>query len=94
MLANIADKCQKSIILHPVVVVYELGAVRGIAFKIQKTRQLFLNALLIVSEALFAQQVAFLRLARRVANHAGCPAYQGNGFVSRQLQVFEHHNAD
>ena len=62
MLTDIADKVQERIILHPVVVVYQLRSIRRVRIEIQKLSQLLLNAILVMTKRRFIEQVTFSRL--------------------------------
>ena len=62
MLTDITDKIQERIILHPVVIVYQLGSIRCVRIEIQKLGQLLLNAILIMTKRCFIEQVTFCRL--------------------------------
>ena len=62
MLTDIADKIQERIILHPVVIVYQLGSIRRVRIEIQKLGQLLLNAILVMTKRRFIEQVTFRRL--------------------------------
>ena len=59
---DIADKIQERIILHPVVIVYQLGSIRRVRIEIQKLGQLLLNAILVMTKRCFIEQITFRRL--------------------------------
>ena len=93
MLADVADEIQETVVLHPIVVVDQFGAVRRIRVKIQKTAQLRFEAGYIVGEGLLIEQVALLGLHRRVPDHTGRTAHQRDGLMSAILEMLEYHNA-
>ncbi len=47
--ADVANKFEERKILHPVVVIHQFGGIGCIRFKIEKARQLSLNAILIMA---------------------------------------------
>ena len=49
---------------------------------------------LIAAQRLLVEQVALLRLAAGVADHAGGAANQGDGAVAAELKMFENHHPD
>ena len=91
-LANFAGKIEEGEILHPVVVVDQFGLVWCVALKVEEVCELLLDALYIVTQSLFVQQVALLTLAAWVAYHACCTADEGDGLVAAALQVAQHHH--
>ena len=93
MLAYLACEVEESEVLHPVVVVDELGLVRLVAVEVEELSHLFLNGLLIVVECLRVEQVTLLAFARRVANHTRCTAYKEVWLVATTLEVAQHHDA-
>ena len=93
MLADVADEIDEAVVLHPVVVVYELGLVGGVGIKVQETGQLGLEAGHIVGKRFFVQQVAFRAFHGRVSDHAGGTADEGDGLVAAALEVFQNHHA-
>ena len=93
MLAHLACEVEEGEVLHPVVVVDELGLVRLIAVEVEELGYLLLDGLLVVIECLRVEQVAFLALARRVANHTCCTAYEEVGLMATTLEVAQHHDA-
>ena len=90
---DFACEVKEGVVLHPVVVVHQFCRIRGIAFEVEETAELFLDACHIVAQGLLVEEVAFLAFPRGVANHSGCTSYQCQGFVSCTLQVAEHHHA-
>ena len=92
VLAHLTGEVEEGEVLHPVVVVHHLGGIGFLRFKIKELGHLGLDALLIVTQRLFVQQVTFLALARRVANHASGTSHQDDGLVAAALQMAEHHN--
>ena len=93
MFADIADELQEGELAHPVVVVDQQGGVGFLAVEVEELAQLFFDALLVVAQRGFIQQVAFLAFAGGVADHAGGAAEQGDGPVAAALQVRQHHDA-
>ena len=69
-LADVADEIQEGDSLHPVVVVHQHRRVGSVRFEIEQLGELFLDRLLVVAEGLFVEQVALLRFAAGVADHA------------------------
>ena len=92
VLADVAYKAQETEFLHPVVIVHHFGGIFP-AVEHQQFFQLLLNAVLVMTDRLLAQQVSFLRFSGGVADHAGGAADEGQWFVAGQLQVLQHHNA-
>ena len=70
MFADVTDKVQERIVLHPVVIVHELGRIRSVGIEIEEFGQLFLDTFLIVPERILVEQVSFGRFHRGVADHA------------------------
>ena len=91
--ADVARKVEELEVFHPVVVVHEFGAVRGVAFKVEEMCELFFYAAYVVCKRFLVEQVAFLAFSRGVAYHAGGPADERNGLVAGALQVAQHHDA-
>ena len=87
MLAHLAGKVEERKVLHPVVVVHHQGRILILALEVQELGHLCLDALLVVAQRLVVQQVALLRLAAGVANHACGTADQNDGPVAAALQV-------
>ena len=94
VLADVSDEVEEGVILHPVVVVDQLGGVGRVGVKVEELGQLTLDALLVVSEGGFVEEVAFGRFHRGVTDHAGGAANKGDGPMSSALEVTEHHHAD
>ena len=92
MLADVADKVEEGELAHPVVVVDEDGGVGGGAVEVEELAELLADALLVVTEGVGVEEVAFLRFAGGVADHAGGAAEQHDGAVAALLQVLEHHH--
>ena len=78
-LADVADEIQEGDSLHPVVVVHQHRRVGSVRFEIEQLGELFLDRLLVVAEGLFIEQVALLRFAAGVADHARRAAHQSDG---------------
>ena len=91
-LADFACEVEEGEVLHPVVVVDELSAVGCVALEVEEVCQLLLDALHVVAQRFFVQQVALLTLSAGVANHAGSSAHEGDGLVATALQVSQHHH--
>ena len=72
--AYIAREIKESVVLHPVVVVHQLGCIGFVAVEIQEVLQLLTDARYVMAQRLFRQQVARGGLAARVADHTGCTA--------------------
>ena len=94
MLADIADEVDEAVVLHPVVVVHEFGLVGGVGFEVQEAGELRLDAGDVVVQGGLVQEVALRRLHRRVADHAGGAAHEGDGFVAAALEMLQDHHAD
>ena len=94
MLADVTDEVDERVVLHPVVIVHEFGLVRRVGLEIQEAGQLGLEAGDVVGEGLLVQEVALRRFHRRVADHAGGSAHQGEGLVAAALEMLEDHHAD
>ena len=92
-LADVACEVEEGEVLHPVVVVDELGGIGRIAVEVEEARQLLADAGHVVAQRGLVQQVALLALAAGVANHAGGAAQQGDGLVAAALQMAQHHDA-
>ena len=91
--ADVACKVEELEVFHPVVVVHEFGAVRGVAFKVEEMCELFFYAAYVVCKRFLVEQVAFLAFSRGVANHSRSSSHEGYGFVAGALQVAQHHDA-
>ena len=92
-LADVADEVEERELLHPVVVVHQTGGVRRIGVEVEQLGQLPLDGLLVVAQRRLVEQVALLRLARRVADHARRAPYECQRAVSAHLEVLEDHYA-
>ena len=92
-LADVADEIEEREFLHPVVVVDQRGGVRGVGVEVEQFGQLAFDRLLIVTQGLFVEQVALLRFARGVADHARRTAHEGQRTVAAHLEVLEDHHA-
>ena len=94
VLSDVADEVQESVVLHPVVVVHELGPVRCIGLEIKELGKLLLDAFHIVVEGGLIEEIALLGFSGRVSDHSGSSAHEGNRLVSAFLEMLEYHNAD
>ena len=94
MLADVADEIDEGVVLHPVVVVHEFGLVGGVGVKVQETGELRLDAGDVVIQGGLVQEIPFGRLHRRVADHAGGAAHEGEGLVAAALEMLQDHHAD
>ena len=92
-LSDIAGEVDEGVVLHPVVVVHQLGLVGSVALEIQEAGELGLDALHVVGQGGFVQQVALGALHGRVADHAGGAAHQGERLVAAGLEVLQDHDA-
>ena len=92
VLADVADKLQKTELAHPLVVIDENSAVGLIRVKLEEFAQLFFYTSLIVLQRLFIQQITFLRLSGGVADHASGTAQQRDGAMAAALEMREHHD--
>ena len=93
MLAHLACEVEEGEVLHPVVVVYELGLVRLGAVEVEELSHLLLYSLLVMVQSLRIEQIAFLALAGRVSNHTCRTTDKEVWLVSATLQVTQHHYA-
>ena len=93
-LADIADELQKRELLHPVVVVDQLGRVRFVGREVDQPLELPADTLLIAAQRLLVEQVALERLAGRVANHARRSADQKDRLMAATLEMLQDHHAD
>ena len=93
MLAYFACEVEEGIILHPVVVVHQLGGIGRPALKVEEAGQLRLDAAHVVAQHVLRQQIALGTLSRGIANHSRRAAHEGQRLVSRALKVAEHHHA-
>ena len=94
MLADVANKIQKCIVLHPVVIVHELGRIRSVGIEIEEFGQLFLDTFLIVPERFLVEQVSLGRFHRGIADHPRRTTHQRNRTMSRALEMPKHHYTD
>ena len=92
-LADVTDEVEEADPLHPVVVVDHQCGVGGVGVEVDEFGQLPLDRLLIAAQRLLVEQVALLRLARRIADHARCAADQCDGTVAAHLEMFENHHS-
>ena len=92
MLTHFTCEVKEGEVLHPVVVVDHLGSILFLRFEIEELGYLCLDALLVVAQGFVVQEVALLRLAAGVANHARCSANEDDGLVATTLQVAQHHD--
>ena len=83
--ADIAREINKGVVLHPVVVVDQLGCVGRVAVEIEEMLQLLADTCHVVAKYLFGEQVTLGRFAGRVTNHTCCAADEGDGFVTARL---------
>ena len=92
MFANVTDKIKESEVLHPIVIIEHRSGIGGSGIKVNKTRQLRLNACHIGLNGFLVEQIAFLRLAAGVANHTRGATNNENRFVPCQLEMLHHHD--
>ena len=92
MLSYFAGEVEEGIVLHPVVVVHQLGGVGRVAVEVEEVGELCLDAGHVVAQNVLGEQVALCALARGVANHARCAANEGEGLMAAPLEVAEHHH--
>ena len=91
-LADVTDEIEERELLHPVVVVDHLCGIRGVRLEIEQFGQLAFDRILIVAEGLLVEQVALLRLARGVADHARGTADERQRTVAAHLEMLEDHH--
>ena len=91
-LADIADEVKERKVLHPVVVVHQLGVVGSIALEVEELGQLLADTFLIVAKHRLIDKDALLRLARRITNHACGTTDQSVWLVSATLEMTQHHH--
>lgn len=91
-LTDFARKVEEGIVLHPVVVVHQLGSIGGIALEVEKARQLGFDAIDIVTQGFLVEKVALGALARGIANHTRSPPHESEGLVACLLKVAKHHD--
>ena len=87
------SEIEESKVLHPVVVVYQLGLIWLIAIEVKELRYLLLDSLLVMIESLCVEKITLLALARRVANHTCSTANKQIRLVTTTLQVTQHHDS-
>ena len=66
--------------------------VGSIGVKVQELAQLLLDALLIVAQSRFVEQIALLRLARRVTDHTRSATDQRQRLVAATLEMTQNHH--
>ena len=93
VLTHFTCKVEEGEVLHPVVVVDHLGSILFLRLEVEELGHLGLDTFLVVAQGFVVQEVAFLRLAAGVANHASCSAHEDDGLVATTLQVAQHHDA-
>ena len=93
VLADFAGEVEEREVLHPVVIVHQLGMVGSVAVEIQESGQLLFDAGHVVAQRFFVEQVAFLAFTRRVAYHSGGASDKGQRLVPATLEMLEHHHA-
>ena len=91
--ADVAREIKEGVVLHPVVVIDQLGSVGFIGIEIQEVLQLLADTLHVMAEGLLGQEVTLGRLAGRVTDHTRCAAQESDGFMAAGLQVTQHHDA-
>src|SRR5262249_52639514 len=91
MLAYIAQKIDQPGGNQPISVIDEHSRI-GLRLKIQKTTELRFDALKVVLDLLFRQQLALLRFAAWIANHACSAAYKRDRRMTMLLKSHEAHN--
>ena len=57
--ADLADKLEERVIFHPIVVVDQFGCIGCIRFEIDKVAQLTFDSLLVMTQGLFVEKIAF-----------------------------------
>ena len=92
VLSDVAGEGKETVVLHPVVVVDQFRPVRSIGVKIEEAGKLPPDALHIVRKGLFIEKVPLLRLHRRVPNHSGSTANEGERLVAAILEMLEYHH--
>ena len=93
VLTDIANKVEEGITLHPIVVVDEFGTVGSVGLKVEKARELLLDATDVVRQSLLIEQIALLTLTGGVANHTRSTANKRERLMTTILQVAQHHDA-
>ena len=93
MLAHVADEVKEKVVLHPVVVVANLGTVDRVV-EVEEATELLADALHIMLNFLNGEEFSFLGFEGGVANHAGGATHNGQGLVACQLEVFQQHDGD
>ena len=92
-LTDLTCEIQEGEILHPIVIVDQLGRIGGVTVEIEEASELLLDAGHIVSQRFLVEQVALSTFTRRVADHAGGSSHKCQRFMPGLLQVAEHHHA-
>ena len=92
VLSDFAGKVKEREVLHPVVIVDQLGAVGGCTVEVEEVSQLGFDAGFVVAQGLFGQEVAFGTFPRGVADHARCAADEGQRLVAGALEMAENHD--
>ena len=92
MLTYFTGKIKERKVFHPVIVVDHLCSIFVLRLKIKELGHLLLDTLLVVTQRLFVQQIALLRLTAGVANHTCGTAYEDDGLVTTTLQMAQHHD--
>ena len=93
VLSDVAHEVEELIVLHPVVVVDQLGLVGLRTVEVEELADLLLDGLLVVIERVLVEEVALLALARRIADHTRGTADEQIRLMSAALQVTQHHDA-
>src|SRR5690606_28123162 len=91
VLSYIANKVQKREFRHPVIIIDQFGFVLFGSLKIQELTQLFLDTADIVLQRFQVQQITFSRFERRVSDHPGGSAQEGDGLMSCSLKMEQGH---
>ena len=94
VLTDVADEIEEGISLHPVIVVDKLSLVGSIGIEVENLGELGTDTLDIVKEGLLIEKLALLGLHRRVTDHAGGSADQGDRLVTALLEMPQYHYAD
>ena len=92
-LAHVAQELEEVHGAQPVVVVDQQGGILP-AVEADEVRQLLFDAFHVVPDLIHRQQIAFVALHRRVADHARAAAGQHDGPVPEPLQPGQPHQRD